>query len=547
MAGNPREIGWSDSSDSDEGIDIEEAHDAGLAENPREPPGHRAARVLVVEFNHQFIDMNRAYWNCSLVAVLIDRRQFSVRRLQAIINTFWRLQGLVTVVGRDDNRYVLHFARLDDLIFIYTNAPWSVQGGFLVTILWEPNMILRNLIVREAPVWVEFWGLPLEFQIPWVARKLASLVGQFLETDWTPQTPRNIRFLRAKVRVRLDDPLLMGAMISLDSGAFIWVTIRYERIYKLCRNYGLIGHSYPHCPWTDEEIIDALNEQLERLQRTPGTEMGMSFTRTHFVSEARRFLNNRERRSTMIRTVNSPSGSSYRPLSPPPIDYDLDPMGYIDEQGEMQGVSPTTEQLMDEQAGLPIKTDFDDELLEPDLPNVQGLNLGHNNLIPEQAPIFDPPTIPAQPLNIAPPTTSYHEMLPPKYHYPAIYPNETEDPKLLAPSWNITDRRPPYISIFPLPILFPSPELQQEFNSEQTLSLIPFDNDQIGISNGRWMEVYVDAPKSYHNDRFIAFPASLNDIPPGYVPSTQTHHNLYIGESRNSQPQEPDHQHMPEM
>lgn len=34
MAGNPREIGWSESSDSEGDIDMEEAHDAQLAHNP---------------------------------------------------------------------------------------------------------------------------------------------------------------------------------------------------------------------------------------------------------------------------------------------------------------------------------------------------------------------------------------------------------------------------------------------------------------------------------------------------------------------------------
>lgn len=148
---------------------------------------------------------------------------------------------------------------------------------------------------------MEFWGLPLEYQLPHVARRLAALVGHFLESDWAPQMPRNIRFLRAKVRIRIDEPLLMGTMISLDSGGFAWVTIRYERVFKLCRNCGRIGHSYPHCPWTDEEITEAIDEQMNRLEHINGAGMGMSFTHTHFVSDARRFLNNVDHRLTFIR------------------------------------------------------------------------------------------------------------------------------------------------------------------------------------------------------------------------------------------------------
>lgn len=72
MAGNPREIGGSDSSDSEGDVDREEAHDAQMAVNPRNPPGHRPARVPIIDINHQIIDMNRVYWNQTSVAVLVD-------------------------------------------------------------------------------------------------------------------------------------------------------------------------------------------------------------------------------------------------------------------------------------------------------------------------------------------------------------------------------------------------------------------------------------------------------------------------------------------
>lgn len=109
-------------------------------------------------------------------------------------------------------------------------------------------MIIKQLTVREVPIWVEFWGLPIEFQCYRVARKLGSLVGIVLEVDRNPNIPRNIRFLHVKVCIRLEEPLLMGTMISLDTESFAWVTIRYERVFNLCQQCGRIGYSYPHCP-----------------------------------------------------------------------------------------------------------------------------------------------------------------------------------------------------------------------------------------------------------------------------------------------------------
>lgn len=75
------------------------------------------------------------------------------------------------MVGRDRNRYVIHFESMDDLLFVNTGGPWTVQGGLLTTVLWHPNLVVRSVNVRDVPIWVEFWGLPLEFQVPRVARK----------------------------------------------------------------------------------------------------------------------------------------------------------------------------------------------------------------------------------------------------------------------------------------------------------------------------------------------------------------------------------------
>lgn len=254
--------------------------------------------------------------------------------------------------------------------------------------------------------------------------------------DWSPSTPRNIRFLRAKVRVRISEPLLMGTMIGLDTGGFVWITIRYERIYKLCRNCGRIGHSYPHCPWTNEEISEAIDEQMNRLYEVNRAEMGMSFTRTHFVSEARRFLNNEERRSTFIRTFTTPTGRQYQPVAAPTIDYDFDPMGFLNEEGEMQSLSPETEDMIEQQAGHAVNIESeDDDILEPATVGID--NLGFDNDI-DLHPPDDNPVIPEMPNA-------------PTYQDPAIYPDELEDPEVLAHTWNWIDRRPP-CSIYPFKI-----------------------------------------------------------------------------------------------
>lgn len=86
------------------------------------------------------------------------------------------MHGGFLAVIHTNGLYSVH-QRLEDLVFIHTNGLWSMHGGLLAVILWEPNMIVINLNLREVSLWMEFQGLLLEFQIPHVARKLAPLVG----------------------------------------------------------------------------------------------------------------------------------------------------------------------------------------------------------------------------------------------------------------------------------------------------------------------------------------------------------------------------------
>lgn len=93
-----------------------------------------------------------------------------------------------------------------------------------------------KLYISMGPIaWI-----PLEHQYP----KLGERMGQLMErVDWEDKLPRNIRFMRIKVRI---DPWLLviaGFMLRLDDGFRVWIQCRYERVHKLCIRCGLIRHS----------------------------------------------------------------------------------------------------------------------------------------------------------------------------------------------------------------------------------------------------------------------------------------------------------------
>ena len=95
---------------------------------------------------------------------------------------------------------------------------------------------------------------------------MGQIMGILERVDWEDCIPRNIRFLRVRVRVDPWMPLTAGFMLRLDDGSRTWVQCRYERVHKLCTWCGLIGHMRGRCNESMDEIERMLIRQRNRIQ-----------------------------------------------------------------------------------------------------------------------------------------------------------------------------------------------------------------------------------------------------------------------------------------
>lgn len=80
------------------------------------------------------------------------------------------------------------------------------------------------------------------------------MMGLVERVDWEDTLPRNIRFMRIKVRIDPWLPLIAGFMLRLDDGSKVWIQCCYERVHKLCTRCGLIGHARGQCTHRMERV-----------------------------------------------------------------------------------------------------------------------------------------------------------------------------------------------------------------------------------------------------------------------------------------------------
>ncbi|KAF7815570.1 reverse transcriptase [Senna tora] len=294
-----REASWSESqstptnSSSSSGYSSEDSGDL-------EPDYVIPRQGPVIEIVDDFINMQRDYWRNCLIGVLVDDNTVKAPRLQQIIHRVRQLQFPVRVVGRSRNVYVFEFGCNLDREVIAHEGPWAIQNKYLVMQHWKPNLILENISLEAVPAWVEFWGFPLEYYSASVADLVGSMVGKVLEVDFSDQGFRNLRYLCVRVELDRNTPLLMGFYVLLDNGRTLWIQCKYERVFRICKQCGCLGHIARDCKTGRRRAQAAVEAQKQALRQRFNAVDFIDFNTPLFVNEAIAFRKFKGRRTTKI-------------------------------------------------------------------------------------------------------------------------------------------------------------------------------------------------------------------------------------------------------
>ncbi|OMP03453.1 hypothetical protein COLO4_10409 [Corchorus olitorius] len=150
-----RECSWVDSDSATE--ESEEEFSAGIQDTY--PPTQPISRTRIshsVRATRQEMNDRRAHEaNDCVVGLLLDFRRFSTQTIQNHIDRQWENTGEVTVIGRDEDRYLIHLGNEEDRRQALEQTPWNFEGALFATARWIPNTPLRDIKIDTIQMWMQ--------------------------------------------------------------------------------------------------------------------------------------------------------------------------------------------------------------------------------------------------------------------------------------------------------------------------------------------------------------------------------------------------------
>ena len=153
--------------------------------------------------------MNRTNLARSLLGYFHDDEIFSRERLSSLINENWTLLGDY-YIHKYGNIFSIQFDREEDLEFVVSQSPVNFNGALFVMAHWRPNTCLETFKIEYADVWIQLHGIPLEYFVREHIEGLVDSAGERIVIEWNSPEAEAKEFIRAKIRIPLDMPVIPG-------------------------------------------------------------------------------------------------------------------------------------------------------------------------------------------------------------------------------------------------------------------------------------------------------------------------------------------------
>ncbi|XP_042964509.1 uncharacterized protein LOC122298706 [Carya illinoinensis] len=182
----------------------------------------------------------------SLVGRVCIERSISQEVIESTLAKIWRISRRAKFLEVCPNTFVITFANLADKIRVWEGRPWLFDNHLLVMKLYDGLRPPHKMDFSQKKMWVQMYNLPLACVNEGRGKLIGESIGRVEEVDVMGNSCGWGRCLRVSIVVDLTKPLAKGRTICIK-GERLWVSLRYEKLPRMCFVCGCIVHGNRGC------------------------------------------------------------------------------------------------------------------------------------------------------------------------------------------------------------------------------------------------------------------------------------------------------------
>ncbi|KAI5018080.1 hypothetical protein ZWY2020_042968 [Hordeum vulgare] len=165
-----------------------------------------------------------------------------------------------------ENLFVFRFNQESGKRRALEDGPWMFEKDLVVVEDYDPGKRPEDYAFNEVPICVRIFSLPLGMMNVHAAEVIGNIIGSYVEADVGGNGEAMGGFMRVKIRMNIDKPIMRGIMLdeastgtgqkqkrnmNIDGGREeeegAWCRFEYEFLPDFCYVCGLVGHSEKMC------------------------------------------------------------------------------------------------------------------------------------------------------------------------------------------------------------------------------------------------------------------------------------------------------------
>lgn len=167
--------------------------------------------------------------------------------------------GRVRGIPLGNSRYQFDFDSERDLQKVLKRRPCHFNKWSFALERWEPHV--GDVFPNTMTFWIHTEGIPTQFWMEEIFRNFGRALGEVRLVD-APMA-------RFQVTIKADEPLRFRKKTQLPTGEVVWVSLRYDKLFRWCKLCHRICHEQEKCPLAPVTQNVSIPEE-----KTIGTSLG---------------------------------------------------------------------------------------------------------------------------------------------------------------------------------------------------------------------------------------------------------------------------------